>query len=1200
MNRPVRLAPDFPTDDLIVGAPPQPPPMSGISRFAPILGVGAMVGVGALVWGTGMAARGPTAAVLPAMMLVSALGMAMRVGSRSSGGGLDRQRIHYLAELGRLSEQLSDAAQRQRASLLWTSPAPGSLWTLAGGRRMWERVRTDSDFCHVRIGVGRQRLARRIVVPPIGPVDDVDPVTADALRRFVHCHIALDDAPLAVALCGVRMLIIEGESTDACALVRAMVCQLAVLHAPDGVAIAALVADGYRRRWEWLKWLPHNGCSARGEPMVYESIPDSVIDDETRRRHVVLIVDGVDHQSLAAPGVTVIVVGGEVDESTALRLRVDTGRLAVRCGQSTEEFAAVDGLTMAQALTCARRLARHRGPGYPAPDDQRQWRTAFAINGPVSERVWQPVTGSARLRVALGAAADGGLVDLDIKEAAAGGHGPHGLCIGATGSGKSELLRTVVAGMIARHSPDDLNLVLIDFKGGATFLGLEGLHHVAAVITNLSQESHLVARARDALGGEIHRRQKLLRRAGNAVNLDSYQRRRDADPALPVLPTLFIVVDEFAELLSQQPDFADLFTMIGRVGRSLGVHLLLASQRPDEGRLRALESLLSYRICLKMSTAAESRAVLGVADAAELPSTPGAALLRTGDGRLIRFQATYLGARVRDRAQTELPAPGVRRFTSVPSVPRDIADDTEPTAWDVIVDRFRGLGSPAHQVWLPPLAKTPELTELREVAGGELSAAIGLVDLPFEQRRVPLVVELGGAGGNVAVVGAPRSGKSSVVRTLVTALAARLDAHRIQFYCLDFGGGTLDTLRLLPHVGSVANGRETELVRRTVSHIGAVLSARESAGNADRYADVFLVVDGWPTLREEFGDLEAAVTGFAGRGLSFGVHVILTAGRWADIRPALKDRIGTRIELRLGDPVDSDIDRKRAALVPMDRPGRGITRDGDHFLIAAPAGVSGDTRGSCQAPPVRLLPEVVDQAAVVDQAGGGSKGVLLGLGDDRLEPVALDFSRQAHLVILGDRECGKTATLRALCGEIVRATTRRPALMFVIDYRRGLLGLAEARDLLGYAFSEGSLADQVPKLITLLQNRLPAADTSLEQLKARSWWTGPEIFVIVDDYDLVSATSPDALGSLLCVLPHASDIGLHLILARRGAGSARAMFEPLLAHLRESGAMFLVMSGSPEEGPLVGHHRAMPQPPGRGLLVTHGTAQLVQIGWCAP
>jgi S-DNA-T family DNA segregation ATPase FtsK/SpoIIIE len=516
---------------------------------------------------------------------------------------------------------------------------------------------------------------------------------------------------------------------------------------------------------------------------------------------------------------------------------------------------------------------------------------------------------------------------------------------------------------------------------------------------------------------------------------------------------------------------------------------------------------------------------------------------------------------------------------------------------EAVIERFGGRGDRAHQVWLPPLGRSATLTELRPVPSRELQAPIGLIDLPFEQRQAPLVVDLAGAHGHAAVVGAPQSGKSTTVRTLVTALAMRHDPRRIQFYCVDLGGGTLDGLRILPHVGSVAGRRDTELVRRTVGHVGAILSAREFDSGTTSYGDVFLVVDGWSALREEFPDLEATITGYAARGLSFGIHLILTAGRWADIRPGLKDQIGTRLELRLGDPIDSDVDRKQAAVVPIGVPGRGITRDGHHFLIATPDGAPPAFDESWRAPAVRLLPGRVDYSAVVERVTGGPERILLGLGEDDLEPVAVDFDRQPHLLIVGDRECGKTATLRTLCAEIVRGAGTRAETLFVVDYRRGLLGSIPSRHLLDYVFSAAGLADRLPELIALLRSRLPAADTPIEQLRARSWWTGPEVFVVIDDYDLVSATSPDALNALLALLPHATDVGLHVIVARRCAGSARAMFEPLLAQLRDSGCAGLLMNGSPEEGPLIGHHRAVAQPPGRGLLVSGGTAQRIQIGW---
>ncbi len=192
------------------------------------------------------------------------------------------------------------------------------------------------------------------------------------------------------------------------------------------------------------------------------------------------------------------------------------------------------------------------------------------------------------------------------------------------------------------HSPEQLNLVLVDFKGGATFAGMADMPHVSAVITNLANELTLVDRMQDALSGEMVRRQELLRDAGNYASIRDYEKARANGEDLAPMPSLFIVVDEFSEMLSAKPEFIDLFVAIGRLGRSLGLHLLLASQRLEEGRLRGLESHLSYRVGLRTFSAGESRAVLGVPDAYELPAVPGLGYLKPDQSTLLRFKAAYV------------------------------------------------------------------------------------------------------------------------------------------------------------------------------------------------------------------------------------------------------------------------------------------------------------------------------------------------------------------------------------------------------------------------------------------------------------------------------------------------------------------------------------------------------------------------------
>jgi DNA segregation ATPase FtsK/SpoIIIE, S-DNA-T family len=1204
-----RLPPAVATVDIAVEAPPSlPPPRS--PKLLPVVVSVATLGVMAAAFFSGSAAtRNPMFVAFPMMTLVS-MAVTVAVGR---GRGIDADRVDYLGYLSRLRTTVTETAVAQRFSLTWSHPDPDTLWTLIGGPRMWERRASDPDFCLVRVGVGTLPLSTRLVAREPSAHEASDPVTTTALRRFLRAHSIVADAPVTVSLCGVKPVTIDGDVTSVRGLLRAVICQLAVLHPPDQLLIVGVMSELNRTHWDWLKWLPHNqhpiDADAVGSArMVYQSLA------EAQRAlagaelpHVIVLADLGEHAASGAiTGATVLEVGACGDGAPLMIGRAD----------ETQPMPCPDWMDPVDALMCARRLAMHRvGPAGTA-NGAPEW-TGLAGLGDVDAfdpiTLWRSQDHHERLCVPIGTTVDGAPLELDIKEAAENGRGPHGLCVGATGSGKSELLRAIALGMMARNSPEVLNLLLIDFKGGATFLDLTSAPHVAAVVTNLADEAPLVARMRDALAGEMDRRQRLLRTAGCA-SVAAYERARRARGQLTALPTLLIIVDEFSELLSQHPEFADMFVAIGRLGRSLGVHLLLASQRLDEGRLRGLEAHLSYRICLKTLSAAESRAVLGTLDAVQLPNTPGAGYLRASSGEPIRFHAAFVSG----PAPTETPAcvpplaaAPVRVFSTRTAGPVTRAlsgASVTRTVLHAVLDRLAGHGPPAHQVWLPPLGAAPALhTLLRdaEPALGGLTAPIGVVDRPFEQCRTPLMVDLSGAAGNVAIVGAPRSGKSTALRTLITALAATHDPGQVQFYCLDFGGGALGSMRTLPHVGAVAGRAEPELVRRMVAEMGSIVRSRETdrahpgRGN-DPFGDVFLVVDGWASLRHEFEELEASITALAAQGLSFGMHVVLSASRWAEVRPSLRDQIGTRVELRLGDPADSEIDRKRAQQVPRDRPGRGLSRDGLHMVIALPT--DRISHGESVAPPIPLLPTHVDHYAVANRANVQPGGrILLGLGERQLQPVAVDFGQHSHLLILGDNECGKTSTLRTLCREIVRTKTAAEAQLLIVDFRRSLLGVVESEHLGAYAMSRAALGGLLPGLLEVLQRRMPPLDVSQTQLRAGSWWSGPDIYFLVDDYDLVATPAGNPLTAVSEYLPYARDLGLHLVVARRSGGAERAQFEPLLAGLRDLGCMTLMMSGRPDEGALWGSSRPARLPPGRGVLITRGgDEQVVQVAWSPP
>lgn len=1203
--------------EFVLDAPPAPPrqvaghPLARLMPFAMLIAAGGMV---ALHLSSGQS-RSPMFGLFPVIMVMSLIGTLV-FGARGNqrGAEVDRDRRDYLRYLDGIDLAVTGTAHLQYADSHRRHPDPRTLWTLAGSERIWERSPGDGEFGCVRIGLGRVPMEVRLVAPPTA--DDADPVTDQAMRALIRERAWVDGLPVTVNLLEARRIHLTGDGSAARDLARAAVCQLVTLHGAEQVSVSAEDSRA-PEEWEWLKWLPHHRSHAP---------------------HTVRIVDGA-RPPLRDPAGTLLCI----DECAggAVSVRVDAELLRV------DE---PDGLSRHQAAVCARRLARRAATvgATPVRRGPRTWPELLGIADPAAVDptvVWRPRTAAEFLRVPIGLADNGTVVDLDLKEAAENGIGPHGLCVGATGSGKSELLRTLTLGLIASHPPDTLNLILVDFKGGATFLGLERSAHVSAVITNLDEESHLVARMRDALAGEMHRRQQLLRTAGNAANIAGYRRARSSHPQLPALPVLLIIVDEFSELLTQHPDFAELFLAIGRVGRSLGMHLLLASQRLDEGRLRGLDTHLSYRICLKTFSAGESRAVLGVGDAYDLPNTPGVAYLKTASGEMTRFRAAFVSGPVA-AAHTAPPdeSPRPRLFIAAPPVVHESvlpAEDSALTVLDTVVARLAGHGAPAHRVWLPPLAGPPALDAVLSRAptdhAAPLTVPIGLVDCPFEQRRDLFTVALGGAAGNVAVVGGPRSGKSTTLRTLMLALAAGHDPREVQFYGVDLGGGALAAMSELPHTGAVAGRQDAELIRRIVAECESLVRARElrfrrggiesmtqyrrrrAAGDAvteaDPYGEVFLVVDGWAVLRRDFEHLEPSITALAVQGLSYGVHVVLTASRWADLRPALKDQLGTRIELRLGEPAESEMDRKRARQLGDGPPGRGLTREGRETVIAVPrldgrpgtedlgaalsaAAETLRTRyAQRSAPPIAALPTLVRRR---DIAGAeSSTRVIIGLGEGDSGAATVDFGAQPHLIILGDVECGKTAALRALCTGLIADNPPDAVQLLLVDFRRTLLGVVESDHLAGYAMAESALAAALPALLDRLAARMPGPGVTQQQLRTRSWWSGPELYVVIDDYDLVAGGA--ALTPLLACLPHARDVGLHVIVARRSGGAARAMFDPLLSRLRDLGAMGLMMSAGPEEGVLLGSVRPSVLAPGRATLITRGAAdQLIQVAWTDP
>jgi S-DNA-T family DNA segregation ATPase FtsK/SpoIIIE len=1291
LHRPARmLPPPVPTGDVTVMAPPNTPQSMGMSWWPQLLFplVTSMGSVYFIVYNPN-----PTyIAISVSMALASvALSVAMLLQQLSAARrrtALERERyLDYLRKLGREARL---AAHRQDESARFIHPRAVELWAIACARvRVWERRLDHPDFATARLGHGTVPLATNLRLDGGGdPMGQRDPDLAAAAEAMVAENRDVKDQPVLLDLRSHPVLSLVGPPEMTRQLARGLVMELATFCSPDDLLLAVSHPPGGSTAWEFARWLPHattdDGSALRcgGGPHVLATLGEEVARrrDRARRRsgsgyerraadeevqpQLLVVVDGYSSssplarldvlaelteraQDFGAALVFLVEAQREEPATVSVRVRVDSsGAFIAEDAQGNFQQGWVDGDGHQLGEAIARRLAPlrlgEREAATVLSDTCRlvELLGAETTSGLDPAAIWGSRAPSDVLRVPIGIGADGSPEVLDLKEAAQGGMGPHGLVIGATGSGKSELLRTLVTALAVTHSPETLGLVLVDFKGGAAFAGLAELPHVAGMITNLADDLTMVDRMYAALFGELQRRQTVLRQAGNLDSVREYQQRRASGKlagAAP-LPYLLIIVDEFGELLASRPDFIELFVAIGRVGRSIGMHLLLASQRLEEGRLRGLESHLSYRICLRTFSAGESQAAIGSPDAYHLPSVPGSAYLKVHTEVFDRFKAALVSGPDRSGeqvvAQPATPAHFARGLVALAAPDQPALAITEgperPSEMAVAVRRVRAAGAAAvHQVWLPPLPTSTPLARLLPDQGvlpgrgwqaldwkglGSMRVPIGLLDLPSQQSQRPFLVDFAGWAGHLLVVGAPQTGKSTLLRTLALALVATHTPDEARIYGIDYGGGGLFSLAGAPHVGDVAGRVDREKVRRTIHEVWSLVDERdaryrelgidspdtlrrrraEGTVPPELACDVFLLIDGWGALRDEVEDLEPDLRDIAARGLRVGCHLILTANRWNEIRPNLRDLVSGRMELRLNDPSESEIDRRAAMTIPAGVAGRALAQDRNQLQVALPdlgrpveevvaAAAAAWPRGGAAA--VRLLPHRVTRVELPPSLPQAA-GVTIGIDEFELAPVRLDLSgADPHLLAFGDSESGKTTFLRSVLTGLQAGHSPAEAMFLVVDYRRTLLGAVKPQQLWAYCGAAPQALAAVKELAVGIAERLPPPTLSPEAIADRSWWSGPEFYVVVDDYDLVASATGSPLAPLVELLAQGRDLGLHVIVARRVGGMARAGLDPLLSRLRELHAPALLMSGEPSEGPIVGMHRAAPQPPGRGLLI---------------
>ncbi|WRZ91342.1 FtsK/SpoIIIE domain-containing protein [Streptomyces sp. NBC_01007] len=692
--------------------------------------------------------------------------------------------------------------------------------------------------------------------------------------------------------------------------------------------------------------------------------------------------------------------------------------------------------------------------------------------------------------------------------------GPHGLIAGTTGSGKSELLQTIVASLAVANTPENMTFVLVDYKGGSAFKDCVKLPHTVGMVTDL--DAHLVERALESLGAELKRREHILA-AADAKDIEDYQDLVRRDPSHASVPRLLIVIDEFASMVRDLPDFVTGLVNIAQRGRSLGIHLLLATQRPSGVVSPEIRANTNLRIALRVTDGGESSDVIDSPEAGHISkNTPGRAYVRLGHASLVPFQSGRVGGRRPGAADPAALAPWAGPLgwadlgrAALVKPKAEQREEEEITDLKVLVDAVReanhSLGiPPQHSPWLPALSETLLLDEVQvpAFAGGPgklQPAPYGVEDLPADQARRPVVVDFA-SFGHLLIGGAPRSGRSQILRTIAGSLARTHSAADVHLYGIDCGNGALNALTRLPHCGAVVGRNQTERVVRLIARLKGELARRQDLladkGFADigeqraaepegeRLPHIVVLLDRWegwlPTLGEyDHGDLTDQLTAMMREGASVGLHMVMTGDR-----QILSTRIGSLTEdkyaLRLADRSDFSLIGVNARKIPEEiPPGRGYRNE--HGTETQFALLTEDSTGQGQAAALTAIGEAAtardaglprerrpfrvdvlptrigfaDAWEMRDPDASRSRlWSLVGIGGDDVMGFGPDLSRGVPtFVVAGPAKSGRSTTLMNMARSYLAQGVRlviaapRPSPLRELDGQEGVLKVFDEDDI---------------------------------------------------------------------------------------------------------------------------------------------------------
>lgn len=1233
-RRSPRMMEQLPDEDIVLAAPPSKGQKyeKGRGLFASLAGSGAMFAASML-----------TTAASPALLAARAASMVSPVTSAAASGGANKKRKKSLAQYeaqrrekyGAYIEdqkaRIESVAKVQREILNRENPSPAECGNILYGlkRSLWERTPGDRDFLDVRLGMGYEDLCVSVKSrADANGFQMEDDEVRELSEQIVEETRIVDGVPARLSLQSYATVGLVGARQRVLRLVRNMLIELTVSHFYEDVRIVGLFGEEERSFWEALRWLPHVWDEHRQFRYLAFDRKDAhalceMLQDELKSRrsaqrdggahgpHYLLLLGTKELierepileellQNDPALGVTTLFLFDELyllPHDCRYIVDVDHGPCAFDSREANRKkyFTPDAPVSDADFDRFARRMS--------AVEVERAAKTAALPDGVtllqgygvrtveelnIFER-WQSAVPYKSLAAPIGVMRGGKTFFMDIHE---NRFGPHGLVAGTTGSGKSELLQTWILSMAMNFHPHDVCFVLIDYKGGGMANLLEPLPHVVGKITNIGAN---IGRSLISLKSENERRQRIFEQYG-VSHIDKYHRLYREGIADELLPDLVIVADEFAELKKAEPEFMSELVAIARIGRSLGVHLVLATQKPGGVVDEQIQSNARFRLCLKVQNVGDSREMIKRPDAARLTQA-GRCYIRVGEDEYFDiFQTYWSGAPYYGAARGEQTGANAVRIVELngrrvkPAQTEKKRSKSEQDELTAVVRHIcavaaeHGIESPRGP-WLPELPEELTLEQLGVPGGFDgaqwgarprwLTVPIGMYDAPREQKQGVQLLDLA-ANGHCGIFGAPGTGKTTLLKELALAFGTYYTPEDVNLYILDFGGWGMSVFSELPHVGGVVLDGEDEklrkleqLLRQEIEErkriflknaVGSLAAYRETV--SERLPAIVLLIDNIVPLFGQYPDSEELLAMLARDGATYGIYLIYTANSSTGVRYKVQQNVRGAIAFELTDKGDYAglVGRIDGGALPKNA-GRAFFKGKPPVVFQAALPTGGETdqertlrlretiarQAACwnglRARPIPVMPEQVAMRQMA-QAYTVRTRLPVGIDWEHIQTAYIDLAEQYSMLISGAIRSGKSRMLKNL-GALIAERFPQTRL-YVLDGRGGALAeLKERAARYVQVDGENAATELFDELVEELnvrkraqnQARGEAGDAFDEDAFLADY---PMLCILIDDLkefvDTVSDASRNAMERI-CRL--AQKLGVMVLAAGRMADIAK-------------------------------------------------------------